>query len=254
MRWNNRRGVVLASFLICVRLIFIQLLWNYNKMMGYGFCFVLLPVVKKYGVRDVDKFVRRYDKYFNTHPFMAAFIAGAAAGLEKRYAVTGNESLVTEIENIKLKMMGPLAALGDSFFWGSLKPFIILSAAVALFVSQDYMDPFMILLFYLLLYNIIHIFIIITGFRKGYKDMNSVLLHLKALNLQKKVDLVRRTAIILLGASWGFGMVTLLFADIKLALPLLAASLLIIYTVRKIPNILIFYVILILLLIGGIIW
>ncbi len=235
------------------RMLFIQALWNYNRMMGYGFCYILAPVVRKYGGTSPAQFAFRYDRYFNTHPFMAPFVMGAVAGLEKKYSETGDEELLRDIENIKLKLMGPLAALGDSFFWGALKPFFIFCASFAVFLSIDLRFAAASLVFYLLLYNLIRAAIMIRGFDGGFNKGKELIEDLKRLNLQKKVDLLRRTAIILLGTFWGFGMISMFYLDLRSALPLFAASLVIMALVRRLPNIIIFYFVLIILLIGGII-
>ena len=57
---------------------------------------------------------------FNTHPYVAAAIVGGVLFHEERIA-RGEEG-PERVEAFKRALMGPLAALGDGFFWLSLKP------------------------------------------------------------------------------------------------------------------------------------
>ncbi|HPE28732.1 MAG TPA: PTS system mannose/fructose/sorbose family transporter subunit IID [Candidatus Mcinerneyibacteriales bacterium] len=234
-----------------IRTFFIQALWNYDKMMNSGFFFALKPRLEKFAGIQREREVRRFNTYFNTHPFMASFIIGAVMRLEEEYYETGNEELATEIENIKLKLMGPLAALGDSLFWGGLKPFFILCSVFFLFFAPSLSWALTGLFLYWSGYNTIHLSFRYRGLTVGYRYGRSLIVFLKKLEIQKKVDFLRRTAIILLGVFWGLGITWLFSEGLEYGWPFLLSSLFIILLVRRMPNILIVGLTMIILLLGG---
>lgn len=110
------RGLWLA---LVVRSFFLQATWNFERMQHLGFCFALLPVLRwvhpDAGSRARIDAVKRHLEFFNTHPVMAAPILGAAARLEA-------EGEGGTAQTCKLSLMGSYGAIGDSFFWGGLRP------------------------------------------------------------------------------------------------------------------------------------
>ncbi|HDS02691.1 MAG TPA: hypothetical protein ENN72_03170 [Firmicutes bacterium] len=242
----------MGHFITFLRTFFIQLLWNYDKMMNTGFFFALSPPLGHLSSSSREKELRRYNTYFNTHPFMASFIIGAVLRLEKEYEMTQNEELLSEIENIKLKLMGPLAALGDSLFWGGLKPFFILCTVIFLFMAPAPVGAAIGLILYWSGYNLIHIAFRFKGLDVGYRYGRSLIIYLKKLEIQKKVDFLRRTAIMLLGVFWGLGIIWLFSEGLGYGWPVLLSSVLIIFLIRRMPNILILGLTMVILLLGGI--
>ncbi|MGH7738547.1 MAG: PTS system mannose/fructose/sorbose family transporter subunit IID, partial [bacterium] len=69
------------------RSFFLQTLWNFERYLNYGFAFALLPVFRKlYPAEARGAALVRHLEYFNTHPYMASFILGAAARMEAERA------------------------------------------------------------------------------------------------------------------------------------------------------------------------
>src|SRR5262249_45835266 len=64
--------------------------------------------------------VQRHLTFFNTHPYVAAAIVGGVLYHEERIAA--GEEDPRRVTEFKGALMGPLAALGDGFFWLSLRP------------------------------------------------------------------------------------------------------------------------------------
>ncbi len=64
--------------------------------------------------------MRRHLATFNTHPYISAAIVGGILHHEER--VARGESSPEAVMHFKATLMGPLAALGDGFFWLSLRP------------------------------------------------------------------------------------------------------------------------------------
>ncbi len=135
-------------------------------MQSLGFAFAMLPVIRRLypdAAEGVSR-VREHMTYFNTQPYMASFILGAAACREKELAE--GRRTPEAIAEIKTALAGPLGALGDGFFWGGVKPLAAV-LAVTLLLTGMWWAP----LFYLALYNICHVgarvWLLILGYRSG---------------------------------------------------------------------------------------
>ncbi len=104
---------------LALRGLLLQAAWNFERMQHLGFCFALLPLLRRLhpergapGFRDA---LRRHLEFFNTHPVMAAPILGVVARLEAAGEGTAARSF-------KLSLMGSYGAIGDSFFWSAVRP------------------------------------------------------------------------------------------------------------------------------------
>ncbi len=91
-----------------------QLGWNYERMQSVGYCYSMLPILKKTHPDPEDfkeAFITNLN-FFNTNPVVGIpFIMGAHAALEEEGA-----SLETT-EGLKVGLMGPLAGVGDTIVW-----------------------------------------------------------------------------------------------------------------------------------------
>jgi mannose/fructose/N-acetylgalactosamine-specific phosphotransferase system component IID len=134
------------------RSFFIQASWSYDRMQSLGFAFAMIPVLRRL-YPDRSEFSARlaaHMEYFNTQPYLASFVLGAAARAEETRAAARGPA--PDLAELKKTLMAPLGALGDSFFWGSLKPFAS-AAAVAVLLTGSVWAP----LLFLFLYNVIHV-------------------------------------------------------------------------------------------------
>jgi len=115
-------------FRIFLRSFFLQALWNFQSMQGLGFLYVIKPLLEKlYRDKDMKREAfLRHIAFFNTHPYLASVIIGIVMRKEEEYCKTKQKDVLKEIENWKLNLAGPLAAIGDVVLWGSLRPFIAL--------------------------------------------------------------------------------------------------------------------------------
>jgi mannose/fructose/N-acetylgalactosamine-specific phosphotransferase system component IID len=134
------------------RSFFIQASWSFDRMQSLGFSFAMIPVLRRLYPHP-EEYSRRlaaHMDYFNTQPYLAAFVLGAAARSEEDRAL-GRKPAV-DPEEIKKTLMAPLGALGDSFFWGALKPFAA-AVAVAALLPGSWWAP----LLFLGVFNLAHI-------------------------------------------------------------------------------------------------
>jgi len=104
--------------------------YNYERLMGLGMCEVMVPIFRSLKVTG-DKLregLTRHMVFYNTNPYPGAMIMGIMAAMEE--AKANDESFPAEtINDFKVAMMGPFAGMGDSFFWATLHPIILVMAA-----------------------------------------------------------------------------------------------------------------------------
>jgi PTS system mannose-specific IID component len=117
------------------RALLLQASWSYDRMQTLGFAYAMEPALRKlYQDQDAyDERLKLHLEYFNTQPYCASFILGAAVRIEEDRA-SGRQASV-DVRGLKTALMAPLGALGDSFFWGALKPFAAVVSAAALFIG-----------------------------------------------------------------------------------------------------------------------
>jgi mannose/fructose/N-acetylgalactosamine-specific phosphotransferase system component IID len=136
-------------------------------MQNIGFLFVLKPFLYKvYLNKDKRKeALLRHTGFFNTHPYMANVIIAIIANMEKKIAEGSSNEKVSDMSAVKSAMEGPLAAIGDSFFGGTLRPLVsLISISMLIFfrTSDSWFgahNNVLIPLLFIFLYNIVHIFV-----------------------------------------------------------------------------------------------
>lgn len=127
-------------------------------MQGLGFFFAISPWFKLEEGEYDTKALKRHLVYFNTHPFMASYLLGVVARLEKE----GNPAGAVRA---KENLMGPLGAAGDGLFWTSLSPMVVvLSLSVAL------LSPLAGILTLLLVHNAIQLSVRWNLFKRGWEN------------------------------------------------------------------------------------
>lgn len=113
---------------------FIQGSWNYERMQNGGWCYAMLPAIKKLYKTKEDRILamQRHLEFFNTHPYIASPIIGVTLALEEERA-NGAPVDDVAIQGVKVGMMGPLAGVGDPVFWFTVRPMLgALGASLAL--------------------------------------------------------------------------------------------------------------------------
>ena len=149
---------------------FLQGSWNYERMQNGGWCYSIIPAIKKLYPNKEDKVaaLKRHMEFCNTHPYVSAPVMGVTLALEEERA-NGAEINDTAIQGVKVGMMGPLAGVGDPVFWFTLRPILgALGASLAL--SGNIIGP----LIFFFAWNIIRIAFLWYTQEFGYKVGTSI--------------------------------------------------------------------------------
>jgi len=152
------------------RSFFLQGSWNYERMQNGGWCYSIIPAIKKLYPNKEDKVaaLKRHMEFYNTHPYVSAPVMGVTLALEEERA-NGAEINDTAIQGVKVGMMGPLAGVGDPVFWFTLRPILgALGASLAL--SGNIIGP----LIFFFAWNIIRIAFLWYTQEFGYKVGTSI--------------------------------------------------------------------------------
>lgn len=141
--------------------------WNYERQMNMAFCYSMLPVIKKlYPTKEEQtEAMQRHLEFFNTTPHLSTLILGITAAMEEQNA-NDPEFETESINNVKVSLMGPLAGIGDSFIWGTLR-IIATGVGVSLAAQGNFLGP----LLFLLLFNIpaqgLRFYLMHAGYKLG---------------------------------------------------------------------------------------
>lgn len=146
------------------RLVFAsQLGWNYERMQSVGYCYAILPILKKTHPDPEDfkeAFITNLN-FFNTNPVVGMpFIMGAHAALEESGA-----SLDTT-EGLKVGLMGPLAGVGDTLLW-ALYNSIIFSIGAGMALQGNILGPILVVLLVFFPYNLVRYWQFFGAYRQG---------------------------------------------------------------------------------------
>ena len=157
--------------------------FNFETWQNTGFAFSMIPVLKKlYPAKEaISLALRRHLQFFNTSPYGSTLILGIIAAMEEqnsRDAAFDAES----INSIKLGLMGPLAGVFDSLFWGTLK---VIAAGVGTSLALKGQISGAIL--FILLFNVPHLLLRYKLTFVGYTTGTRFLQNLAKNNVMDKL-------------------------------------------------------------------
>lgn len=155
---------------VALRHQFLQGSWNYERMQNGGWCFSMIPAIKKLYPNKEDQIaaLKRHMEFYNTHPYVSTPVMGVTLALEEERA-NGAQVDDQAIQGVKVGMMGPLAGVGDPVFWFTLRPILgALGASLAL--GGSILGP----LLFFVVWNVIRIAFIIYTQEFGYKVGSSI--------------------------------------------------------------------------------
>lgn len=159
-------GIITKSDLKKVfwRSIPMEFTWNYERQMHLGYCYALLPILQKlYKGEKLADAMTRHMEFYNTTPFIITFPLGISAAQEENCIRNEADSDITSVSTVKTAMMGPIAGIGDSFFWGTLR-ILATGIGTSLALQGSILGPIL----YLLIFNVPHFLLRYWGTFLGY--------------------------------------------------------------------------------------
>lgn len=151
-----------------------------------GYAFAMSPALKRIyqDPAELGRALQRHLVLFNTTPHLSTFVFGLSIAMEEenqRNPDFNEES----INAVKTSLMGPLAGIGDSIFWGSLK---VIAAGMGIYFAQQgsILGPILALL----VYNIPHILCRWYALKLGYRAGTTWLMRLWQSGLMDRVTYI----------------------------------------------------------------
>ncbi|OGB60655.1 MAG: hypothetical protein A2Y94_03435 [Caldithrix sp. RBG_13_44_9] len=155
--------VFIASF-------FMQAVWNFRSLISIGFSISFLPVIGKLcdSPEEKKQFLQRHLKFFNAHPYFASYALGISIRLEEM-KTEGEKYIPETIDRLKDLLISPLGAVGDRLFWATIKPAVLLTGMLGIFLLPGITLKAVFLAITFLLYNIPHLYYRYQGILEGYQ-------------------------------------------------------------------------------------
>ncbi|HSN93249.1 MAG TPA: PTS system mannose/fructose/sorbose family transporter subunit IID [Anaeromyxobacteraceae bacterium] len=178
------------------RCLFMQAAWNRRGMQNLGFAYAIDPALRRIypdPARRAEA-LGRHLGFFNCHPYMAAAIVGGAIHHEERVAA-GSEPTGMPLQ-YKQTLQGPLAAVGDGFFWTALRPLFGALAALGALLFGG-----LAIVVALAVYNAIHVALRARLFLAGYRRGDAVVEEIARLSLPVTAERLRSAGAAACGAA-----------------------------------------------------
>ena len=140
--------------------------WNYERQANLGYGFAMVPILEKlYKDKPEEKAeaLQRHLEFFNTTPHVSTLILGISSAMEEQNSAQEDFD-TSSINNVKVGLMGPLAGIGDSLLWGTLR-IIATGIGTSLALQGNILGPIL----FLLIFNIPHIILRYICMMGGYK-------------------------------------------------------------------------------------
>ena len=148
--------------------------FNFETWQNTGFAFSMLPVLKKlYTTKEtMAAALERHLQLFNTSTYGSTLIIGLTAAMEEQNSRDPDFN-AESINSVKLGLMGPLAGVFDSLFWGTLKV-IAAGVGTSLALKGNLAGP----VIFILLFNVPHLLLryqlTFIGYRAGTRFLQQL--------------------------------------------------------------------------------
>ena len=178
-----------------IRSNFLQASWNMERMQNLGYCFGMVPILKRlYQGEELKAALKRHLEFYSTQPFVTAPIIGITAALEEKKA-NGADIPDGTINGIKVGMMGPLAGVGDPIFWGTLRP-ITAALGASFALTGSIIGPIL----FFLLFNAVRLWVRWYGIKYGYSRGTDIVQDIAGNKLQKLTEGASILGLFVMGA------------------------------------------------------
>ncbi|WP_366249320.1 PTS system mannose/fructose/sorbose family transporter subunit IID [Terribacillus aidingensis] len=175
--------------------------FNYERMQALGYLYAMIPILLKLYPKksDLAAALKRHLEFFNTTPAVSSFVMGISTAMEEKNAREKGVFDSSSINAIKVALMGPLAGIGDSFFWGTFR---VIAAGIGISLASQ--GNILGAILFLVLYNIPHFFLRYKGTFWGYNQGTTLLSSLyEKGNMEKVSYCAGILGLIVIGAMTG---------------------------------------------------
>lgn len=127
-----------------------QISWNYERMQALGFAYAMEPILRKLfpDKADYEAALQRHLVFFNTNPVVGApLIIGSAIAMEEAGAPASADA-------VKIALMGPLAAVGDTIVW-ALYNSIIFTIGASMALDGNILGPLFVIVMVAIPYTLV---------------------------------------------------------------------------------------------------
>lgn len=153
---------------------------NFERLQALAYCNSMIGILKKLYPKkeDLSVALQRHLVMYNTQANWGAVINGITIALEEQIALSNDEqtknSSMEFITGLKSGLMGPLAGIGDSLDFGTLRP-IVIGICVPFVMSGSVLASFI-----PLIYQVVYMFfcgkiLINIGYEKGRDSIMNIL-------------------------------------------------------------------------------
>ncbi len=159
---------------VALRSLSMEWSWNYERQANLPYCYALIPIINKLYKTDEERAeaLKRHLEFFNTTPHLSTLLLGISTAMEEQNATEENFD-TSSINNIKIALMGPLAGIGDSFIWGTLR-IIATGIGISLARQGNILGPIL----FLLVFNIpaqgLRFFLMNAGYKLGAEFLTKI--------------------------------------------------------------------------------
>lgn len=162
---------------------FLQGSWNYERVQNIGFCFQMIPTIRRFYKNDKEgraKAMKRHLTFMQTTPVMSSLIGGVMMAMEQEKA-NGEDVQDATMQSLKVAMMGPLAGVGDPIYWATIRPVLGAFAASLVLSGMGVVGPIV----FFIVWNIIRLASRWYFQKLGYQQGLNVMQDLSGNLLQK---------------------------------------------------------------------
>lgn len=139
--------------------------WNYERMQNLAYGYMMAPIIRRLYQDEEQRAaaLKRHLEFMSVTPHICTLLVGISGAMEEENS-TNEDFDESSINAVKSSLMGPMAGIGDAFFWGTLK-LIAAGIGISLAAQGNILGP---VLFFLII-NIPHFVLRYICLDKGFK-------------------------------------------------------------------------------------